>query len=322
VRIFFVLVILALAVTMVNRVGIDQVSEPGPVISAGDTARLRGCAPMRAGDPRGDCVRWLQEVLRARGSAIQSTGSYHDLTTTAVMQFQQARGLPRKDGAADEATLFALTELPLGGDEWDLRRECVSLSRNKNGTQGGADSEGSCVVALRNRLNDHGAALPSGDRFDERTDVAVRAFQISVGLDALGIVGPQTKDALYGAQPPGGESSIVLKCEAAGCAMYLTRRMTKGLASASKKDPAQYAITGALTVLACRRVKALSMDIVCQTAASYLVDTLIDVTAVADKAQQAGKRNACLVVNLGYPSSSTSWSPLSLAVNGGPNCHY
>src|SRR5215470_1665 len=202
------------------------------------------------------------------------------MTAEAVQQFQKARGNGlAQTGAVDEATLRVLTELPGENDEWDLRRECVSLSRETGGT-GGAASEGRCVATLRKRLNEHGADLPGGNRFDEPTDVAVRAFQIGVGLEALGVVGPQTKDALYAQRPSGDESTIALNCEPRGCAMYLTRRMTKGLARAEKNDPAQYAITSALTVLACRRVRALALDVVCQTVASYIVDAVIDVTTV------------------------------------------
>jgi peptidoglycan hydrolase-like protein with peptidoglycan-binding domain len=323
-RVLFLLVILALFAAVINGEDIDRVSEPGSVGPAENVAGLLGCGPMWPGDPRTDCVRELQKVLRDRGAPIQQTGNYQEKTTEAVQQFQRAGMLSRKDGAVDEATLRALAKLPSGDVEWDLRRECVSLRRNtgRANPQGGADSEGRCVVALRKRLNEHGAELPDGDRFDEATDREVRAFQISMGLEAVGIAGPQTKDALYGPRLPDGHLIIdTPSCTSSGCAVYLTRRATKGLATASRSEPAQYAVAAALTVAACRRVQLLSLDVPCQAAVTYAVDKMIDLTQVADKAQRASNQKACLVVNLGYPKGSTSWLPLTLGVDGGPNCH-
>src|SRR5262249_47049051 len=158
---------------------------------------------------------------------------------------------------------------------------------------------------LRNRLNEHGAKLSGGDQFDEPTDVALRAFQISVGLKAAGIVDPTTKAALYEPPGPGGESAIELDCAGAACRMYLPRHMTKGLASTSRSDPARDAVTSALATLACRRVKALLLDVACETAVNYVVDAAIDIAGVVDNAQQASKHNACLVAVLGYPQGST-----------------
>lgn len=322
-RILLILIILAVVVAAFNR--IDQPPEAGPVILVEDLDGLRGCGPIEKGDTRDDCVRRLQKVLRFRGAAIPETGHYRSLTAEAVRQFQEARKgeLPRQDGAVDEATLGALTEMPASGGGWDLRHDCVWLRHGSAGKDSsGADSEGECVVALRKRLNTYGANLSAGSRFDESTDVAVRAFQISVGLNAEGIVGGATKNALYESQPPTSELAIAPNCALNGCAVYLTKRMTKALAGVSKDDPAQYAVTSALTVLACRPVKALLPDVACQTAATYLINTVIDVTKVVDKARQASKRNECLVVIMGYPQGAKSWSPVSLDLNGGSRCRY
>jgi peptidoglycan hydrolase-like protein with peptidoglycan-binding domain len=330
-RVLFLLVILVLFAAVINGEDIDRVPEPGSVKPVGGVTGLLGCGPMRPGDPRADCVRELQKILRDRGAAIQPTGNYQEKTTEAVQQFQlaavqqfQLAGvLPRQDGVVDEATLEALAKLPSGDADWDLRRECVSLRRNAGRTnlQGGADSEGRCVVALRKRLNEHGAELPDGDQFDEATEREVRAFQISVGLEAVGIAGPQTKEALYGPRQPDGQLIIdSSNCTPRGCSLYLTQRATRGLATASRREPAQYAIVAALTVVACRRVKALSLDVPCQAAATYTVDKMVDITDVADKAQRASNQNACLVVNLGYPKGSGSLLPLALGVDGGRNC--
>src|SRR5262249_49562452 len=156
------LLILALAVAMFNGSGIDRVPDPGPAGSTEDLEGLRGCGPMRTGAPSSDCVRRLQRMLRARGAAIPETGNYQNMTAEAVQQFQKARGNGlAQTGAVDEATLRTLTELPGEGDEWDLRRECVSLSRENSGT-GGAGSPGRCGATVRGRPDGDGGGLAGG----------------------------------------------------------------------------------------------------------------------------------------------------------------
>jgi predicted lipoprotein len=113
---------------------------------------------------------------------------------------------------------------------------------------------------------------------------------------------------------------VASNCELSGCAIYLTRHLTNNLAAASNNKPARNAIIAALTVLPCRRVKALSLDALCQAVASYVIDKAIEATGVVEKAQRASSQKACLVVNLGYSESNTSWSPLNVDVYNGPKC--
>ena len=100
----------------------------GDTIVAGDVGKgVHDCGPMRYGEPRADCVRHLQEILRTRGAPINATGSYLNDTTKHIKEFQAARGL-RQDGVLDDPTLKALIDLP-ADNNWDLRRDCVSLSQ-------------------------------------------------------------------------------------------------------------------------------------------------------------------------------------------------
>lgn len=60
-------------------------------------------------------------------------------------------------------------------------------------------SKGQAVLLLQRALNANGAKLfPDGD-FGEKTEQAVRAYQLKVGLVADGIAGPKTQAALAGA---------------------------------------------------------------------------------------------------------------------------
>jgi hypothetical protein len=59
-----------------------------------------------------------------------------------------------------------------------------------------------CVTELRSLLNHHGAELAVDGDFGPLTEAAVRDFQAEKGLLVDGIVGPQTKGALYGVVAP------------------------------------------------------------------------------------------------------------------------
>lgn len=59
-------------------------------------------------------------------------------------------------------------------------------------------STGNSVREAQCRLNSHGASLAVDGKFGAATDKAVRAFQSARGLDADGVVGPQTWTALTG----------------------------------------------------------------------------------------------------------------------------
>jgi cell wall-associated NlpC family hydrolase len=54
-----------------------------------------------------------------------------------------------------------------------------------------------CVITLQSLLNAHGQSLAVDGDFGPATLSAVKAFQLNAGLSADGIVGPNTKTALY-----------------------------------------------------------------------------------------------------------------------------
>lgn len=95
---------------------------------------------MGYGEPRADCVRGLQDLLRVHGAPIDTTGNYLDNTTRYVEQFQAARDL-RQDGVLDAATMDALVALPdigvagpqtklaLTGAHAPVDRSCTARSR-------------------------------------------------------------------------------------------------------------------------------------------------------------------------------------------------
>jgi peptidoglycan hydrolase-like protein with peptidoglycan-binding domain len=310
-----VIVIVAVGLIGVALIGQDPSQESSPVVPVVDSALLRNCVPMGRNDLRVDCVRRLQDVLRVRGAPIRQTGNYFAGTEAAVVEFQEARGL-RRNGIVDVATLDGLLEPLSNYVQWGLRRECVTLRHNNAGT----DSQGGCVVALRGLLNAHGADLPDGDRFDRRTDAAVRAFQMSVGLPAAGLVGPKTKEALYGSLPPEYQSMTDPVCNLSRCVLYFSKSMTEYVASVvSENDLVRYAIAAGLSMLVCRQAKTVpGLSVVCQQVVSYIINTVVDIDMVLAKAQQAGQRNACLAVSVGY--SGGNWSLLSPVVEGGSQC--
>ncbi|MFP5368405.1 MAG: RICIN domain-containing protein, partial [Actinomycetes bacterium] len=79
---------------------------------------------------------------------------------------------------------------PAGANPVDDQDTCHSqLLRQGSG--------GGCVGHLQNHLNDYGYGLVVDNDFGPATDNAVRSFQSSRGLDADGVVGPATWDALH-----------------------------------------------------------------------------------------------------------------------------
>jgi len=66
------------------------------------------------------------------------------------------------------------------------------------------------VLRVQQRLQELGifTGTPRGN-FGEKTEAAVRAFQQVNGLVVDGIVGPKTREALFGAQEPQSESPVM-----------------------------------------------------------------------------------------------------------------
>ena len=125
-------------------------------------------AVLKAGST-GTAVGALQKLLAARRYyAGKIDGDYGPMTTAAVLAYQQAIGFPAT-GEADD-----ITQVMLGG-----------------GMRLG--SRGPAVKELQTRLTALGYGTGGVDgKFGEYTLAAVAAYQVAMGLDSDGIVGPLT----------------------------------------------------------------------------------------------------------------------------------
>ncbi|MFL6116690.1 MAG: peptidoglycan-binding protein [Catenulispora sp.] len=138
----------------------------------------------------GGCVVELQNLLDQHGAGVSADGLFGPATVTAVRVFQTESGIAA-DGKVGPITKGALYNsgggLPGAADLNDAA--CPA-----NIAEGAA---GSCVVEIQNLLNDNGAHIVVDGSFGPGTLAAVKAFQAAAGLAADGIVGPDTKSALY-----------------------------------------------------------------------------------------------------------------------------
>jgi peptidoglycan hydrolase-like protein with peptidoglycan-binding domain len=131
----------------------------------------------------------VSEVQRALG--VQPTGYYGHTTTRAVREFQARNGL-RVDGVVGPQTRRAL----FGNRNYSSTNRNYS-STNYSGTGGrailGFGSRGPAVSEVQRALG-----VQSTGYYGHTTTRAVREFQARNGLRADGIVGPQTRRALFG----------------------------------------------------------------------------------------------------------------------------
>lgn len=134
-------------------------------------------------------------------------------------------------------------------------------------------------------------------------------------MPAIGVAGPQTKQALYARRPGAGRSADV-SCAPGYCLVYLSRGVTRDLAAAfPDSELARWALANGIGVVVCGSLRAArSFNVGCQPAGTYILDK------VADALTRASRHNACLRVHVGYPPRRTSWFPLGLARDTGPNC--
>ncbi len=141
-------------------------------------------------------VEYLQRQLQAAGFFEGTVDGVFDARTkAAVMAFQRARGL-EVNGIAGPKTWAAL----------DTRRGTGLRPILKRG-----DCE-PAVLVLQKVLASHGFDAGSQDgRFSPETERAVMAFQRAKGLEADGIVGPKTWNALAAIAPrtfPVGKGAV------------------------------------------------------------------------------------------------------------------
>jgi peptidoglycan hydrolase-like protein with peptidoglycan-binding domain len=150
----------------------------------------------------GPCVIKLQQLLNTFGAGLTVDGQFGQGTNTAVRLFQRNHGLV-VDGVVGPATKTALYGGGGGGGGSggvDLRSDCGELAQGTSGI---------CVIKLQQLLNTFGAGLTVDGDFGPATTTAVRNFQSSHGLTADGIVGRNTKAALYGQSGGGGSGGTI-----------------------------------------------------------------------------------------------------------------
>ncbi len=161
----------------------------GTIPSPGNLKSSACPTNIQQGD-RGSCVVELQGLLNRYGAKVTVDGIFGPNTYDAVRAFQSARGLT-SDGIVGVNTKAALyASVPTPSTQLDLRSTaCPTLIK-----YGEVDG---CVSTLQSLLNAKGWALTVDGDFGDKTLAAVRAFQTSKGLTSDGIVGPNTKTALY-----------------------------------------------------------------------------------------------------------------------------
>ncbi|MET9594586.1 penicillin-insensitive murein endopeptidase [Streptomyces sp. NPDC006516] len=124
--------------------------------------------PLTSNGNRGSDVVALQHLLAAHGRSVSVDGVFGSSTQSAVVGFQQSRGLSA-DGIVGPATWGALV---------------VTVRQGDNGP---------AVTALQSLLNaKRGAGLSADGAFGPATGTAVRTFQSHAGIGADGVVGPTT----------------------------------------------------------------------------------------------------------------------------------
>jgi peptidoglycan hydrolase-like protein with peptidoglycan-binding domain len=140
-------------------------------------------------------VTALQTKLNSLGYSCGTVdGDFGPQTQSAVISFQKAKGL-EADGIVGPLTWTTLNS---------------TTSTTSNTTTGATSmrilklgSTGAEVVALQNKLNSLGYPCGTADGdFGPKTKTAVIAFQRAKGLEADGIVGPLTWNALNSAGAP------------------------------------------------------------------------------------------------------------------------
>ena len=149
------------------------------------------CPTLMKQGERDGCVTELQNLLNQHGQSITVDGDFGAATLAAVEVFQSESGLSADGivGPNTKSDLYGASQsLPAGAISL-YSAQCPALMK-----QGENDG---CVKELQNLLDQHGAHIPIDGAFGPATFAAVESFQSGQGLGVDGIVGPNTKDALY-----------------------------------------------------------------------------------------------------------------------------
>jgi len=188
----------------------DSDESPG----AGVDLRSASCPANIVQGQSGGCVATLQALLNGKGQHLAVDGDFGPLTLAAVRAFQQAAGLV-VDGIVGPNTKAALYSNISGGGSSGAPAP-INLNSGSCPANIVRGQHSGCVTELQSLLNHHGAELAVDGDFGPLTEAAVRDFQAEKGLLVDGIVGPQTKGALYGTvappapPPPGGGAANML----------------------------------------------------------------------------------------------------------------
>ncbi len=140
----------------------------------------------------GTAVESLQTQLNARGAGIDVTGSFDASTLEAVRAVQRAAGLT-VDGIAGPATHRALAQVHIDASRSDKHTNDCGVTGAPALKMGMRSPQ---VTELQKLLNQNGASLPATGYFGPMTRAAVVAFQRARGLEADGVVGTATAQAL------------------------------------------------------------------------------------------------------------------------------
>jgi len=214
---------------------------------AGVDLRSTSCPANIVQGQSGGCVATLQALLNGKGQHLTVDSDFGPLTLAAVRAFQQAAGLV-VDGIVGPNTKAALYS-NIGGGGSSGAPVPINLNSSSCPANIVRGQHSGCVTELQSLLNHHGAELAVDGDFGPLTEAAVRDFQVEKGLSVDGIVGPQTKGALYGvvspppSPPPGGGAANMLNVAAAevGTIEGSTRANSYGAAVGLSLSTSNYA---------------------------------------------------------------------------------
>ena len=186
--------------------------------SEGVDLRSASCPANIVEGQSGGCVSTLQALLNGKGQSIAVDGEFGPKTLAAVKSFQSSASLT-VDGEVGPNTKAALYS-NIGGGGSSGAPAPINLNSSSCPANIQQGQKSGCVTELQSLLNHHGASLTVDGDFGPLTRYAVLDFQSEKGLSVDGIVGPQTKAALYGVVTPpttpptgGGYSQILTVAE-------------------------------------------------------------------------------------------------------------
>lgn len=157
-------------------------------------------ATFHPGD-RGSQVLAVQQQLAADGYSLTVDGDYGTGTTEAIREFQRDHGLTA-DGILGAATYAALmgSAMPDNTSSHFVQKDAPAPEA--------APVQPSQLQDIQQALADRGYSVDVDGVFGKGTDAAVRSFQSSNGLNADGVIGPATYEALMGQPMPAGQTTF------------------------------------------------------------------------------------------------------------------